>query len=379
MPVDGSTTGTRGLAVPSPQSAQPTEPRSGRLRWFTDRGVRTKVLVSSLVLSAVGIGVGAIGFTGIHDAMASEQEVYDTNVTGLIAIGRVHQEEIKSRMLLAQHAVAQSSDEKAKVLQKIAGSDAELDSWAAKFDKVALDDADWQTFQSAWKQWRQVRDQQMVPFSNAGRLADFQQAQSDVAQTLIDQAADALDGVETAEQKAVDALVLQGQASTSSDLRLIVIALGVGIVLALALAWWVASGIRTSLWRVRRSLDAMASGDLTVAPGVSGADEVAAMSHSLETAQAGLRELVSGIARAGETLVSTSAGLATTGAVLHENVAGTDRQAQVVGAAAEQVSRNVQTVATGSEEMGASIREIAHNASEASHVAAAAVAAAEST
>jgi methyl-accepting chemotaxis protein len=131
--------------------------------------------------------------------------------------------------------------------------------------------------------------------------------------------------------------------------------------------------------KVKAALDALATGDLTVATGVTSTDEVGRMAASLDTAQTNLREVLGSMASSADAVAASSEQLSASSQQISASAQETSAQSGVVSSAAEEVSRNVQTVAAGAEEMGASIREIASNAAEASEVAAKAVVAAETT
>ena len=143
-------------------------------RLFADRSVRTKVLSALGALALVTVGVSAGSLVALQQGSEHSEELYQDSVVGLTALGRVHQEELKTRMLVAQHAATPDAEGKAKVAQKIADSDAELDTWAAKYSATGpADAADWKTFTDTWAQWRQARDTQLVPRSDAGDLAGW--------------------------------------------------------------------------------------------------------------------------------------------------------------------------------------------------------------
>ncbi len=74
-------------------------------------------------------------------------------------------------MLVAQHAATPDAEGKAAVAQKIKDSDAELDTWAAKYTATPqADAANWKVFTDTWSQWRQARDSQLLPASDKGDL-----------------------------------------------------------------------------------------------------------------------------------------------------------------------------------------------------------------
>jgi methyl-accepting chemotaxis protein len=137
--------------------------------------------------------------------------------------------------------------------------------------------------------------------------------------------------------------------------------------------------ITVPVGKVKAALDALATGDLTVATGVTSTDEVGRMAASLDTAQTSLREVLSAMASSADAVAASSEQLSASSQQISASAEETSAQSGVVSSAAEEVSRNVQTVAAGAEQMGASIREIASNAAEASEVAAKAVVAAETT
>jgi methyl-accepting chemotaxis protein len=131
--------------------------------------------------------------------------------------------------------------------------------------------------------------------------------------------------------------------------------------------------------KVKASLEALATGDLTVASGVSSRDEVGQMAAALDTAQASLREVLASVIESADAVAASSEELSASSAQISAGAEQTSAQSGVVAGAAEEVSRSVATVAAGAEQMGASIREIASNAAAASEVATKAVAAVETT
>jgi methyl-accepting chemotaxis protein len=169
-------------------------------------------------------------------------------------------------------------------------------------------------------------------------------------------------------QRTVDATEDAGSAAATARLVTAAVIL-VGAIAAILAGLRTAGSISRSVRAVRRSVDAMAAGDLTVPAQVTSRDEIGEMAGALGTAQESLRSLMSGVVGTAQTVAAAAEELSVASAQVVSGSDETSAQAGVVAAAAEQVSRNVQTVAAGAEQMGASIREIAQNASSAAKVA----------
>ena len=161
--------------------------------------------------------------------------------------------------------------------------------------------------------------------------------------------------------------------------QIAVLVTGGALVVLLAISWFIMRSITQPLQRVKLALQALAGGDLTASSGVTSHDEVGQMAAALDSAQASLREVMSGVAASAQAVAASSEELSASSAQISASAEETSVQSGVVSAAAEEVSRSVATVAAGAEEMGASIREISQNAAEASEVAMRAVSAAEAT
>jgi methyl-accepting chemotaxis protein len=155
--------------------------------------------------------------------------------------------------------------------------------------------------------------------------------------------------------------------------------IGVDTLVVGILAWIVVVSITRPLVRVRHALQAVANGDLTATADVWAKDEVGQMARDLDTALAGMRDVVGSVTESAHAVAAAAEELSSNSEQVTAAVTESARQSEQVANQAAAVSESVQTVAAGAEEMGASIGEIAHNAAEAARVAGQAVSIAERT
>jgi methyl-accepting chemotaxis protein len=177
----------------------------------------------------------------------------------------------------------------------------------------------------------------------------------------------------------LDATAAEAERTVAQARLLTGITVSVGGVLVLVLGFVLAHGVLRSVLSVKHSVDALATGDLTVAPSTTSRDELGDMARALAGALERLRALLGEVAGTAHEVTTAVAQVAHAQATVAAGAEETSTQAGVVSSAAAEVSRHVQGAASGAEQMGASIHEIAQNASEAARVAGTAVDAAHGT
>ncbi|WP_164703172.1 methyl-accepting chemotaxis protein [Modestobacter sp. KNN46-3] len=207
-----------------------------------------------------------------------------------------------------------------------------------------------------------------------GMRARFEeiQAANDLTDGAVGAAKDALAAESEAAQAELDAAITQ--AARTSE-----IAAALGLVAILVICLLTQRSLARPLRRVQASLEAMATGDLTVDAAVSSRDEVGQMAVALGTAREHLRAVIASVAASSDAVAAASEELSASSAQISSSAEETSAQSGVVAAAAEEVSRSVATVAAGADEMSSAIREISQSVNEATRVAAQAVGEAETT
>jgi methyl-accepting chemotaxis protein len=356
--------------LPSPSAAA-----ARRAGWFANRPLAVKfaILVGVVVLAFGGVLVAVItGNTSLREANTE---------LGLVTHAEelVLQLDTRASELKVDGFKALVREDPAAQLEELADDIATPEAMLEELGTIHLEGTAAEAVAGVAQSYGAYTDA-IAAFVN-GAVADQAamrpmwediQTANDLTDGAVGAAKDALQAESVAAQVRLDEAIDTAQMTT-------LIALMAGLALVTGLSIVTVRSITRPVRAVKASLDAMATGDLTVETGVRADDEVGQMAAALATAQASLREVLSTVVASADAVAASSEELSASSAQISSSAEETSTQSGVVASAAEEVSRNVQTVAAGAEEMGASIREIASNAAEASEVAARAVTAAETT
>jgi len=359
-------------------AASPTRRHNGALRFYENFGLRAKIMSIVVAFALVTSIVAVIAISGVTAAVNDTKTLATMENGVAIKIGAVHQEELKSRMLIGM-AAAMPTDGTANIsvwIDKIAATDADLQAGIDAYESgialmgdsgASLGQESWQGFKDAWAVWQNQRDNVMLDAVKAGDPFAFAAAFSS-AQPTLNKATDALEAEELLVRAHAVAISTRAADEGATVIRTSLIALVVGLLVVVGLALFAAEIMRRQVARVKRVADALSSGDFTVMSGVDTRDEVGRMGHALDRATKNLRTTMERVAASATSVAAAAQQLA---AGNDQVAAGADEmsaRAGVVSTAASEVSRNLEDVSRGSEEMVASIREIAHSTNEASRV-----------
>ncbi len=349
-----------------------------RMGWFRNRSVQTKILSSVGVLAVVAAGVGAYAAVTLEGVAADTAMLASVERDVANVRAAVHQNQLKARLIVAQIAAVDGEQQDEWVAEQ-KENDAALAADIAAFDATPGGESEaWQGFVEHFTAWQEARDAEVVPVALGDDSVAYGRVLDEVSQPLIDAYLEDLDAVTEEVTAFMDTTAEEAQAKADAAVRTLVLALVVALLVATGLSVAIARKMRGDIAQVRRSLEAMAAGDLTVVADVPQTDEVGVMAQALTEAQTSIRSTLAGVSEAAQTVAAAAEELSAASGQVASGSEETSVQAGVVAAAAEQVSRNVQAVAAGAEQMGASIREIAQNATEAAKVAQAATGAAQS-
>jgi methyl-accepting chemotaxis protein len=369
-------------AAPPPRGRRPRRSR-GPGRWFRDRGVRTKILLLLAVVAVVVLGTGGyavLTMRGLAARTAQAQDVGDDLATPLAVVRR---EQLTARLLVAQAGASSTEDAavRQELAAQVAATDAAVSEAATAFEAGLGAErlAAWDSFRSAWRQWTSVRDEQLLPAALDGERRLFGQISTNAAQPAVERMEQHLDEVDTEVAARVDRLSAVARDAAARATWVLVLVLAAGLAVVSAVGLLIAGTIRRQVVEVQRAVEAMADGDLTVAPRADSADELGRMARAVRRAQEHLGATVAGVVGTARTVAASVETLASASVQVVAGSARTSDRAGVVAASAGEVSGHVQAAAAGAERLGESIREVARSAARAAEVAGRATGVAAST
>ena len=353
-------------------SAMSTSAPSTRMSLYARASVRAKIfsLVAMSAVLASGLGVfAAVQMTSLAaDTRAAEAQSSVSTALGALKAALT---DVRVTMLRVDVLEPAAKPTALAALQTAYTSmDTATTAFAAEYRSAnGTEPTNLAALTTSFAAYRQVVDTKLMPAAMADDQATFAKVLIDEASAPIASMSDDVTTLESEISTELARLTASAAADTRTAIITTVAILVSVIALGFALGTTIANGIRRSVLEVKQSVDAMATGDLTVAPVIRSGDEIGQMAAALITAQTSLREVVSGVAQTATTVAAAAEELSAANSQVAAGAEETSAQAGVVAAAAEQVSRNVQTVAAGAEQMSASIREISQNADEAATVA----------
>ena len=352
----------------------------GRTRsWVADVPVQLKIL-APVVLAAIGIaGVAWSGLAALSTEGKRTEAMYDRVARPLGDLVGLRDMQGDSRVEV-RDVLLTSGKDRDDVIAGMSDTDAAADAAIAAYvsDHGVLDTGRATLIAQAkdgLAQWREVRDQQLVPLARAADLARGEALIAsggalDAANQKFGEALDALAESETADgaQTKVTATAEQSRQRTTMMIISLVV-----IVVAVLIGLLVARVVVRPLQRVRVVLSDLAGGDLTGDPHVVGRDELGQMASALVSANTALRHTVGTIVESADTLGDAADHLATNSGQIAHRVSDLAAQVSTVAGDADSASHSISTVTAGASEMNAAISEIARSAEQAALVASGAV------
>jgi len=346
---------------------------------FNDWRVSRKLAAG---FATVGVLMLAVGTTGAVQLDRSQQRLhamYENSVEAVDDLGIVQSAFVHVTKDLSSYALSVDDAGRAKATESAAEHEAALEeAWDAY---VASDPvpsrSELQEFEDDLAAFLAARDA-ILPLAASGDLAALAEQRTATTVPLDNAVNEELEKMAATEKAAAEASDEAGAADFRQALLMIVAMIGLAVVLSVVIAVLISRGISRPLARVVEVVHGLAEGHLDRRTGLSTRDEIGEMAQALDASTERLGDVMRQIVQNSGTLASASAELTDVAGRMSAGAAESAQQSDLVSGATEEISANIATVAAAGEEMTAAIREISASTADASGVAAAAVATANS-
>ncbi|MFP3714991.1 MCP four helix bundle domain-containing protein, partial [Puerhibacterium sp. TATVAM-FAB25] len=269
--------------APVPYSAHAPAPRRRRLG---DLPVAVRIGAAIAVPVVAMVAVAGVG--GVRTStLAEEIQSLGTDVVAPQSYLNEAQRTFQaSRARVLEYGMVEPG-ERAALEQERAEKDAATEASIAAYEPYVLDDAAYAAFVDAFDRYQAAADA-VQQQADAGAIA-YNDAYRAQVLDLTTEVLDALQALVDSASARADADIDAASALASSTVRTVVLVAAVGALAGAGLAVVIVRRLRRGIATVQHSVDAMATGDLTVTADIDTQDELGRMAASLRTAQSSLR------------------------------------------------------------------------------------------
>lgn len=321
------------------------------MNWFNNLKIGPK-LVSGFVLVALIAGViGWVGIRNLREIAAKDTMMYEQSLVPIAQLGKVSTAFQRVRVNLAKVLLTKSREHKAKYAEQIKVLGDEITKVCDELKKSVTSDEEkalLAEFDESRSVFRPIISR-LIELSTAGNDAEalaLYEGDAVVAARAEQAVIEKMVTLNTGEAQRTAA---QNAASAQRAARFTLVFAILGMVLAIGMGVFIARIITRPLQQGVEFAQAIASGDLSRRLELRSKDEIGSLARALDDMAGNLREVISKISAASDTVSSAAIQLSATSTQM---ATGT-----------EEVAAQVGTVATAGEEMAATSMEIAQNCS----------------
>ncbi|MCW2536181.1 MAG: putative methyl-accepting chemotaxis protein, partial [Modestobacter sp.] len=321
----------------SPHATADAPVGAGRgMGWVADRPVAAKIGITVGLLGLVAVGLTSLATARMSDLSDKQDVLYTESVEPLTQLAGLQRSVQGDRARYITYVVVDDAS-RAELLTELAERQDTLQKQLAAYEPLATSPDEFAALAAELDGWYAVATQQLVPAADAastaaaaadqaaGSTARGAQAAAAAAAKAASQAAAAAGDVITGPlQAATDTLMDEmqteldtqaahasvvndaGTAEATGSIRLLWVVLIASLLATGVLALWVIRQITGTVAMMGRTVEAMATGDLTVVPEVRSGDELGRMAQSLAAAQEHLRTVLSGVAASADAVAASS-------------------------------------------------------------------------
>ena len=262
---------------------------------WTRFGLKGKLLASFTLVLLLAGGIGWVGLRQARSIDRISTDLYRTHVTAMAKVAVLSRETLADHSDVLRTILTSDPKERDGVLAEIAGYDRQILAAVQELQRIDLDPATKAAladFEQAWSAYRTIRDEQVLPASDAGDVA----LATALANGRLEQQAiaviDSVDVVIGAENRSARAAYARGLSTYHRSGQVILGMTLFAVMLGLAIAFVLAQRLARSVGAVARAARRLAEGHLDERAEVRGSDEIAQMAGAFNTMADRMESLV---------------------------------------------------------------------------------------
>ena len=325
------------------------------MRFLNNIRVKTKLLISFLIVSILIGLVGSIGIISLKASETNSENMYNDSLQSVYLMSDVKKGllEIKSEVL--QLVYVRDKDTKSALENEIQNNTARDNTDIALFQKIIMSDTEKQiytTFNNQLLQYRAVRVN-IIKLVDAG---NFDEAVKQYPQlvNVNNTMMESLDKLINANIDSAKTSNINNKAITNNSSKLMTILLIAGLIIAIGLGLILSKNINTPLIKIVDLAEHLAQFDLTHIYPVTRKDEFGKAGGALATAQENIKGLVKAIMENSQEMSASSEELSATAEELSSKTDEMD-------GAIKNITSAIQETSAVSEEITASVEEVDSN------------------
>lgn len=360
--------------------------------------LRTKLILSFVFTSLLGLMVGLVGYMGMNSIMKSADQIGGTDLPSVQALLTISQNQtaIKAEertLLNLDIDLARRKHER----QQIAAAWKNINNAWKVYEKIPLDSEDkvvWNKFVPAWQKWQKGHQQflndelayeqtgivnpldiekdliekgltnslKMQQVYKADEIYDAMNKRALVTNSQLFKDAEKLlnELIDMNEKQAATSGGEADRAQAAANFNLIV-ALLAALLLSVGLGFYHAQAINKAIQKLVEGANAIKDGDLTRVVTVSSQDELGELATTFNKMSKGIKQIVNQVAEATEVLAATSQELSATSeeaASASEEIAKTIAE---LAAGASTQAKSIDETSTVIEQLSAATQQVSAN------------------
>ncbi len=256
--------------------------------------IRTKLLATVLLASAVAVSVGVTAIREITLVSGKGETIYTRALVPNETLSKLRETVVQARFDVVSRALAKSAAATASANADLTKDELTIDRLTARYAAIGLTTrqaALLKSFDRSWAKYKSIRDDEMTPALLAGNLKLYEKIRTTQLLPVVGKALGALNSLSTQAANGARAQLHQVQRAKSRATWGIFLLLAIGLLLFFGLCLVIYNAIMRPVRAVRDILDSVAQNDLTKTAVVHSTDELGQMAAALNMSISHLRSL----------------------------------------------------------------------------------------